>query len=104
MGNEAEIEEGVRITKEVMSKNEDKNNDNKEEILNFGGEESGKIRMLGSWMGWKADVDESRYYQLISSLYSLNIFTMLFINFIKNGSGHYFFIIFCQNRDLDMIC
>ena len=24
----------------------------------FGTEESGKVRMLGSWMGWKEDVDE----------------------------------------------
>ena len=37
---------------------EERNNDGKEETLNFGEEESGKIRMLGSWMGWKEDVDE----------------------------------------------
>ena len=32
-------------------------NDKEEELL-FGNEESGKIRMLGSWMGWKEDVEE----------------------------------------------
>ena len=41
---------------------------------------------------------------MIFILYFLNFFTMLFINFIKNGSGHYLFIIFCQNRDLDLTC
>ena len=58
-------------------------------------------------MGWKGNeerIASCRYYQLILILYFLNIFTMLFINFIKNGSGHYLVIIFCQNRDLDLIC
>ena len=46
----------------------------------------------------------SRYYQLISIFYFLNIFTILIINFIKNGSGHHSFIIFGQNRDIALIC
>ena len=37
---------------------EERNNDDKEEELLFGEEESGKIRMLGSWMGWREDVEE----------------------------------------------
>ena len=46
----------------------------------------------------------TRYYQLISILYFLIFFTIFFVNFVKNGSECYFFIIFCQNRDLDLIC
>ena len=40
-----------------MARFEERNNDNKEEALDFGTEESGKVRMLGSWLGWKEDVD-----------------------------------------------
>ena len=46
------------MTKDVMASFEERNNDGKEEVLEFGTEESKKIRMLGSWMGWKEDVDE----------------------------------------------
>ena len=53
-----ELDEGVRVTKEVMGWFEEANNDGKEEEPWFGHESSGKIRMLGSWMGWKAYVDE----------------------------------------------
>ena len=45
-------------TKEVMAMFEERNNDDREEELIFGGGESGNIRMLGSWMGWKEDVEE----------------------------------------------
>ena len=58
VGSKAEIGRGVEKTKEVMDRFEEKNNDDKEEVLEFGKRESGKIRMLGSWMGWKEDVDE----------------------------------------------
>ena len=37
---------------------EERNNDGKEEELLFGTEDSGKIRMLGSWMGWREDVSQ----------------------------------------------
>ena len=46
------------MTKEVMGWFEERNNDGKEEELMFGTEESGKIRMLGSWMSWKEDVSQ----------------------------------------------
>ena len=58
VGYEDELEEGVRVTKEVMGWFEEKNNDGKEERLVFGEEESGKIRMLGSWMGWSEDISQ----------------------------------------------
>ena len=57
LGKKKEIEAGVRKTKEVMAKFGEGNNDGKEEELNFGMEKSGKIRMLGSWMGWKVDIE-----------------------------------------------
>ena len=58
LGNMEELEEGVKTTKEVMGWYEERNNDGKEEELVFGDEESGKIRMLGSWMNWKEDLSE----------------------------------------------
>ena len=58
LGNKAEIDGGVEVTKKVMASFEERNNDGKEEVLEFGTEESKKIRMLGSWMGWKEDIDE----------------------------------------------
>ena len=57
VGNKEEIERGVDITKQIMNKFEERNNDDKEEELLFGSEESGQIRMLGSWMGWKSDLE-----------------------------------------------
>ena len=58
VGNKGEIDQGVEKTKEVMGWFEERNNDDKEERLDFGEEESKKIRMLGCWMGYKEDVDE----------------------------------------------
>ena len=58
VGDVEELEEGVEVTKKVMSEFEEKNNDDKEESLVFGSEESGDIRMLGCWMGWRADVEQ----------------------------------------------
>ena len=56
VGDKKELEEGIKITKDVMGRWEERNNDGKEEVLEFGTEESGGIRMLGSWMGYKEDV------------------------------------------------
>ena len=58
LGNKKELDRGVEVTKEVMTRFEEKNNDDKEEELEFGSGESGKVRMLGSWMEWQADVNE----------------------------------------------
>ena len=56
LGDEEELEEGVEVVKRVMNEFEERNNEDKEERLMFGEEESGGIRMLGCWMGWKADI------------------------------------------------
>ena len=58
VGDEEELEDGVAVTKKVMGDFEERNNDDKEESLVFGSEESGEIRMLGCWMGWKKDVEQ----------------------------------------------
>ena len=55
-GDEEELEEGVEVVKRVMNEFEERYNEDKEERLMFGEEESGGIRMLGCWMGWKADI------------------------------------------------
>ena len=41
-----------------MASFEERNNDDKEEVLDFGSETAGTVRMLGCWMGWKEDVDK----------------------------------------------
>ena len=51
-----EIEEGMEIVKRIMEEFEEKNNEDKEEILVFGSEEGKKIRMLGSWIGPEEDI------------------------------------------------
>ena len=56
VGERVELEDGVRETKEVMNKWEERNNENKEEELEFGTEEGGKVRVLGSWVDSKMDV------------------------------------------------
>ena len=58
VGDKEELQMGVDKTKEVMSWWEEKNNDDKEEKLEFGQEGSGEIRMLGCWMGWQEDVKQ----------------------------------------------
>ena len=40
-----------------MARFEERNNNDKEEVLDFGAEGSGGVRMLGSWLGWKEDVN-----------------------------------------------
>ena len=49
--------DGVNAIKEVMGKFEDRSNDQKEECLDFCMEESESIRVLGSWVGMKEDVN-----------------------------------------------
>jgi len=56
VGEREELEEGVRIVKEVMGKFEERNNEDKEEALVFGDRDSEGIRMLGSWMGPEEDI------------------------------------------------
>ena len=51
LGKMKEMESGLRAVKEQMSRFEERNNDDKEEELIFGTEESNKIRVLGSYLG-----------------------------------------------------
>jgi hypothetical protein len=57
-GKKKELDEGVRVTKAIMLRLEEKNNDDKEEVLEFGEDSSDKIRMLGCYMGWKEDIKQ----------------------------------------------
>ena len=57
VGNQEELNVGIEVIKEVMGRFEERNNDNKEEALVFGDVDSGKVRMLGTWLGWKEGVD-----------------------------------------------
>ena len=58
VGRKKELQQGVDETKKVMSLFEERNNDDKEEHLEFGTENSKKIRMLGSWMGEDEDTNQ----------------------------------------------
>ena len=58
VGKRKEIDQGVEETKKIMNKLEERNNDDKEETLVFGKEESAEIRMLESYMGWEHDVKQ----------------------------------------------
>ncbi len=60
VGKKAEIEGGLRAVKEVMERFEEKNNEDKEEEIIFGTEESEKIRMLGSWLGPAEDIKQRK--------------------------------------------
>ena len=57
-GNKKELDTGVAETKAIMGKFEERNNDDKEEVLEFGTEESNEIRMLGVWLGEEEDVKQ----------------------------------------------
>ena len=57
VGMSGEIDEGVREVKRVMNDWEERNNDTKEEVLEFGTDEGGDVRVLGSWMSASADVN-----------------------------------------------
>ena len=56
VGRRDEIEAGTQTVKRIMAEYEEKNNDDKEEKLEFGSEEGKKIRMLGSWIGPEEDI------------------------------------------------
>ena len=58
VGKKKELDIGVRVTKEVMARLEERNNEDKEEVLEFGEEAGNRIRMLGCFMGWKEDVSK----------------------------------------------
>jgi hypothetical protein len=58
VGEEPELADGVRITKEVMARFEERTNDDKEESFTFGTVEARKTRILGSWMGEREDDGE----------------------------------------------
>ena len=51
LGKKGDMDENVRVTKEVMSKWEECDNADKEEVLEFGTNEGANVRVLGSWMG-----------------------------------------------------
>ena len=55
-GKKKEIDQGVTETKKIMNCFEERNNNEKEETLDFRTKDSKKIRMLGSWMGWEEDL------------------------------------------------
>ena len=55
-GKKGELDEGVREVKRVMGEWEERNNEEKEEVLEFGTEAEGEIRVLGSWLGEEADI------------------------------------------------
>ena len=58
VGKKRELQQGVDETKRVMAMFEERNNEDKEEHLEFGTDESKKIRMLGSWMGEDEDTNQ----------------------------------------------
>ena len=55
VGEHVEMERGVEEVKEVMRSYEERNNEAKEEHMEFGSEEANEVRMLGSWVGAEAD-------------------------------------------------
>ena len=57
VGMSGELDEGVRVVKSVMDEWKERNNDAKEEVLEFGTEEGGGVRVLGSWVSARADVN-----------------------------------------------
>ena len=56
VSTKGEMDESVQRVKEVMNRWEERNNEDKEEVLDFGTEEGEEIRVLGSWVGMDADV------------------------------------------------
>ena len=51
VGKKGEMDESVRCVKEVMGRWEERNNEDKEEVLEFGTEKGDEVRILESWMG-----------------------------------------------------
>ena len=60
LGKKDEINQGVEETKRVMNQFEKRNNDDMEEVLDFGTEEGEKIRMLGCYVGEDEDNRQRR--------------------------------------------
>ena len=56
IGEKDELTVGLQVVKEVMGRFEERNNEDKEEALDFGSDEAGEVRMLGCWVGWQNDV------------------------------------------------
>ena len=56
VGTKGELDEGVNAIKNEMNRWEERNNDDKEETLDFGTCEGEEIRVLGSWVGTEVDV------------------------------------------------
>ena len=57
VGMSGEIDEGVRVVKSVMNDWEERNNEAKEEELEFGTNEVGNVRVVGSWVNASTDVN-----------------------------------------------
>ena len=51
LGKKGEMNENVREMKEVMERWEERDNEDKEETLEFGTNEGEDVRVLGSWLG-----------------------------------------------------
>ena len=60
IGMKGEMDEVVRMAKEEMGKWEERDNAEKEEVLEFGTEEGAKVRVLGSWLGTKEDISNRK--------------------------------------------
>ena len=56
VGMSGEIDEGVNVMKSVMNEWEERNNDAKEEVLEFGTNDGANVRVLGSWTNASTDV------------------------------------------------
>ena len=56
VGRKGELWEGMGAVKEVMGKWEERNNEDKEERLEFGTAEGREIRVLGNWVGSEHDI------------------------------------------------
>ena len=57
VGMRDETDYGIRAVKSVMDKWEELNNDTKEEVIEFGTNEAGSVRVLGRWVSAEADVN-----------------------------------------------
>ena len=60
LGKKGEMDENVREMKEVMGRWEERDNEDKEETLEFGTIEGGDVRVLGSWLGANEDVSNRK--------------------------------------------
>ena len=56
VGRKGELGEGVEAVKEEMGKWEERNNEDKEERLEFGTAEGREIRVLVNWVGSEQDI------------------------------------------------